>query len=335
MKMYKGFIIPYTILLFSISLTGFSQDSTIFQPQGKVFARIFTNFHSELSESEHQSAFEVTRAYLGYESEMHKNFSGIVKIDIGKPDDGGQNSSFRQYAYFKNAGVTYKNGKFICRFGLIDTKQFTIQEKIWGHRYLFKSFQDEYKFGVKADMGTIVEYRFNSVLDADLSVMNGEGYKKLQLDNSFRTGLGFNFYPSAGWIIRLYFDYSEKAVVQNSFVTFIGYKNKRLVAGLEYNYETNFEFVDNQNIMGYSAYVSYDINDRFQLFGRYDRLYSNILPNEEFSWHYDNDGSTIIGGVQFSPIKQIKIAVNYQGWHPISNDISSRSYLYINMGINF
>jgi len=109
--MYKGFIIPYTILLFSISLTGFSQDSTIFQPHGKVFARIFTNFHSELSGSEHQSAFEVTRAYLGYESEMHKNFSGIIKIDIGKPDDGDPNSSLRQYAYFKNTGLTYTNNR--------------------------------------------------------------------------------------------------------------------------------------------------------------------------------------------------------------------------------
>ena len=334
MKRSVVYSLSSLIILLVFSIIGFSQDSTIFQPHGKAFAKVFTNFHSELSGNQHQSAFEVTRVYLGYESEMHKNFSGIVKIDIGRPDDGGQNSSLRQYAYFKNAGVTYKNGKFICRFGLIDTKQFIIQEKIWGHRYLFKSFQDEYKLGVKADMGTIVEYRFNSMLGADLSIMNGEGYKKLQLDNSFKTGLGLNFYPSAKWTIRLYFDYLEKSVVQNSVATFVGYKNKRFVAGLEYNYKTNFEFIDNQNIMGYSAYISYDINDRFQLFGRYDRLYSNTLPNEEFSWHYDNDGSTIIGGVQFSQIKQIKIAVNYQGWHPFSNDISSRSCLYINMEIN-
>lgn len=44
-----------------------------------------------------------------------------------------------------------------------------------------KSFQDEYKYGSSADLGFSVKYNFHSMLATDFIIVNGEGYKKVQV----------------------------------------------------------------------------------------------------------------------------------------------------------
>jgi len=335
MKMYKGFIIPYTILLFSISPTGFSQDSTIFQPHGKVFAKVFTNFHSELSGNEYQSAFEVSRAYLGYEFTMSKSFSGIVKLDIGSPGDESPYSELMRYAFFKNAGLRFKKGNLTWEFGLIDLKQFDIQEKYWGHRYIFKSFQDYHKFGDKSDLGTFFEYKFNEYLTADLTIENGESYKQLRLDNTYKTGIGITVFPIQHFLTRIYVDFTMKEETQNTIAAFFGYKKKKLVMGIEYNFKSNAGFVRNHHLWGYSCYGSYQLNERIEFFGRFDKLSSKRIEHDEFGWNFNKDGSAIIAGIQYSPIKYLKIALNYQDWYPFPKNFENQTFIYLNMEFYF
>ena len=42
---------------------------------------------------------------------------------------------------------------------MIGGKQFNDQEMIWGYRYLYKTLQDEYKFGSSADLGVNAEFK--------------------------------------------------------------------------------------------------------------------------------------------------------------------------------
>ena len=61
---------------------------------------------------------------------------------------------------------------------MIGNKQFKYQESIWGYRYMYKTFQDENKFGSSADLGVNGEIKVTENLKINLFVLNGEGYKK-------------------------------------------------------------------------------------------------------------------------------------------------------------
>jgi hypothetical protein len=80
--------------------------------------------------------------------------------------------------------------------------------------------------------------------------------------------------------------------------------------------------------------LSYDIADRFEIFGRYDRLSSNTPPGFTQPWNLVDDGSAIIAGVQFQPIEQVKLALNYQDWVPFAANMGNLSYIFINLEID-
>ena len=169
--------------------------------------KVFSNFHIGLTEDDRSTAFAVDRVYLGYKHDIDDQFTAEVKLDIGSPDDLSQYSLIKRYAYFKNAAFTFHRNKIKAWFGLFDMQQFKVQEDFWGYRYIYKSFQDDYKFGPSADIGAGAAYSFNDYIEADLVVSNGEGYKNLQTDNSYKTGVGVTLHPEvmslSGYIMIL------------------------------------------------------------------------------------------------------------------------------------
>ena len=142
-----------TVLIFAVALS-FSevnaQTADDFTPYGKPLALVFTNVNSSFNKDMNSQAFEITRAYLGYEYFFSKNISSKVNIDIGDPGVG----KLQMTAFIKNAYVQYKKNNFSARFGMIGVNQFNVQEKHWGYRYIYKSFQDAYNFGPSADLGS-------------------------------------------------------------------------------------------------------------------------------------------------------------------------------------
>lgn len=88
-------------------------------------------------------------------------------------DDNG-NTKFN--GYLKNAQVDWKGYGFFVSAGLVNLKQFSEQENFWGHRYVFKSFQEEYGFAFCEDIGIIAGYEFSPVVSVDIALTNGEGH---------------------------------------------------------------------------------------------------------------------------------------------------------------
>ena len=99
---------------------------------GKPIGLVYSNLHFGINEGSNPAAFEVTRAYLGYEFKMSKYFSSKIQIDIGSPDDVSQYSLLRRFAYFKDAYLQYSQGKITVRFGIIPLQAFRLQEQVWG-----------------------------------------------------------------------------------------------------------------------------------------------------------------------------------------------------------
>jgi hypothetical protein len=322
-------------LFFSASIGAACQVESTLPDPGKVSVRIYTNFNYGLDPANQSTAFELTRAYFGYDRKLSNHFFGEVKLDIGSINDQSEYSLIHRYTYFKNAYLSYNNGKVLTWFGLFDMLQFKLQERFWGYRYLYKSYMDQYRFGSSADLGAGFQYSPSEKITCDLIISNGEGYTDLQFDNVYRVGTGLTLVPVKGLTIRAYYVIHTADVSQMIFSGFIGYRMERLRIGAEYNHQFDYQFNEDHNRFGYSVYSTYAFNSKWEVFARYDQLYSNILPGEETPWNLGNDGSAIISGIQYTPIGFVHLALNYQDWVEYAQNGNSEPYLYLNIEIVF
>jgi hypothetical protein len=329
----------FAVSLFFLFLTSlnrcFASDSVAQNNHGRVYGLIYTDVFSRINSEIKSSAFEMKRIYLGYEKVLSDDFEANIKIDIGSPDDLSPFSLVRRYAYFKNAYVKYHRHKVSILFGIIDLQQFKLQEKIWEHRYIEKSFADLYRFGSSADLGVQMNYKWNNWFSADITIMNGDGYTQLQHQSNYKYGGGLTFHPLKKFVTRGYFDFSQRDIFQSTLTLFAGYHDKgSLSAGLEYNHKFNQSYEEDHQRYGYSGYISWYFFEKWQVFGRYDHVFSNKVEGETNPWNISNDGSKIIGGIEFSPIPFIKMALNYQDWFPYASNEENIQYIYINLEIS-
>ena len=327
MKSLKLTLIILTF--FTSTLFAQTKDSgSEFKAFGKPFVKIFTNYHNSFSDGKNANVFEITRAYFGYEYNFSKDFSGKLTLDVGNPGTG----SLQQTMFLKTAYLQYKKDGFSVGLGLLGLVQFKEQEENWGYRYIYKSFQDEYKYNSSADLGMIVAYDFSDKFSMDFSLTNGEGYKTVVVDSVLRTGFGATIKPVKDFMFRAYYDFIKKqGVSQQSIALFAGYTGKNLSLGAEYNRFLNAKNATDKNLNGYSFYTTYTTKNKSKIFARYDLVNSNELAGS--NWNLNKDGSLIILGYEFSPVKGVKIAPNYQGWNPKDDAKKFASAFYLNLEI--
>jgi hypothetical protein len=306
-----------------------------FVPSGKAFALIFANFHWGITGSAtDEAAFELNRAYIGYEYTFSPEFYAKINVDVGSPNDLSPLSKIRRYAYFKNAFLRYTQKKAEFEFGLISLKQFKLQEDIWERRYLMEVLADEYNFGASADLGANFHYKFSKTIDADFTIMNGEGYTSLQMDDIFKYSVGSTIRLPRNFTSRVVYDWMRNGNSETNFLIFTSYDFRNIWnLAAEYIIRRNSGYVENQDIQGFSVYGKYNINPKFQLFARYDIVESSVLEGETNPWNLAKDGTALVGGVQFSPIKNIKMALNYHDWYSRAGNIEGRGFIYFDLEV--
>lgn len=315
-------------LLGAIAFKGYAQEQEEGMKElkltGKPIVTIFADYAAGLGHANDQSGFNLERCYLGYQFSVLKDFGGRVVFDVGPTKVKG--AEYERVAFLKNAMLNWTPGKFTFNFGLTSTEQFDLQEKFWGYRYIWKSFQDEYKFNASADLGVVAKYEFNHLVSADLSFFNGEGYKKLNMDNRYRYGAGITLTPVKPLVLRAYYDRydgkEEGATTQQSMALFAGYKHKWFSVGLELNKLWAAGFVDKQDQTGYSAYASVYASKKFTLFGRYDDLTSQ-------GQSFGGEQRRAVVGLQYEPIRYLRISPNFQTVNPSEGRTSSSLLLSV------
>lgn len=302
-----------TLLILSFSAGKIiAQSGNDFTPGGKPVFLLFTNVHSSFNRDGYSPAFEITRLYLGYEYSFSKSLSARANIDVGNPGAG----DLKMTAYVKNAFLQYKTESFSGRIGMIGTNQFSLIERQWNYRYILKTLQDEYGFGPSADLGAAVEYSPSKLITLDASVLNGEGYKNIQSDSILKYTLGMILNPFEGFQLRTYTDFMKKESLQNTISFFAGYTHERLRTGLEYSVQKNIRMREGNDFSGISAFASLNIAEKFSILARYDYLWSETPANSDFPWNYGKDGQLFVTGVEYSPVRGIRIAPVYMGWLP-------------------
>ena len=326
MKQFKYYVLIVILAMVSTKLS--AQDEEEFKPHGKPVIKTFANYHSIFTDGETKNAFNITRAYVGYQYTFSKNFSAKVVMDFGDPAFG----KFQLTAYLKNAYLKYNYNNQTVSLGMIGTTAFKEQENFWGYRYIYKSFQDAYKFNPSADLGVTVKYDFLDFLSADISLFNGDGYKIIKVDSSLKIAGGVTAKPVKGLVLRLYYDYMDKSATEQTIAAFAGYSFKKIRFGGEYNHQFNHGMIEGKDFSGFSVYSAYQFHKRWSVFARYDNLYSEKVESmDEHPWNIDVDGQMIICGVDFNPVKGVKLAMNYRGWIPSGSDNNLSLGAYLNI----
>jgi len=329
--------------LFSFVLGSWAQEKTEEEkPKGKINGKVFMNYHLDTTGDEEQtSAFELTRAYLGYKYKFNDQFSAAILFDAGKNSGGSDYTIF-----IKNAKIDYQANSWLkLTGGIFGLTQFKVQEKFWGYRYLAKSLEDEYKFGSSADVGFMAAMKLTDGLTLDIFAVNGEGYQKLQ-DPSGKNRYGVNliYKPTKNFILKAYYDTMKGIDVddenENTIVSNIGFfagfiiKDKFKIGGeygLLQNGENYRDPAKGKDLKGMSFYSTYTINKRWNVFGRWDNLSSNTLPGEMMDWNISKDNSTYIAGVEFKPIKGVNTSINYRYTDYEDIERIENSFVYFNL----
>ena len=295
------------------------------EPKGKAIIQVFGNFNTGFGAEGNSRGFELERSYLGYEYKLGNGLSIKSIVDMGKSSDV---SDVNRIAYIKNAMITWKKGNMTLEGGVIPTTQFTFQQKFWGYRYVMSDFQDRYKFGSSADLGLSLAYKFADWISADAIVVNGEGYKKIQINDGLNYGVGVTLTPVEGFQIRLYGGLNEGADDTQkdkiNLAAFAGYKGEKFSIGAEYNKMDNASNKQDADQSGYSIFTTVKVAKQTELFARFDDLYSKD------NWNISKDEQAAILGVQFKLGKYVKLAPNFRMTSPKAAGADNRYYAYIN-----
>ncbi len=297
-----------------------AQEAQKVEPKGKVIFQAFGNFHTGFGEDRDDRGFELDRAYLGYEYSLGNGLSFKGVMDMGATTDG-----YDRVAYIKNAQVSWKKGDWTLNGGLISTTQFNMVEKFWGYRYIYKSFQDQYKFGSSADLGVSVAYKAAKWVSLDAIVANGEGYKKVQSKDGLQYGLGATFTPAEGLTLRAYAGVNEQPGAENvwNYAAFAGYKHKCFSIGAEYNYMQSYKGVEDHDKSGFSIYGMVKTGKDTEVYARYDDLASKD------DWALVDDEGALLVGAQFKLGKHVKLAPNFRMTMPKADGADNAYSAYV------
>ncbi|MGL6016400.1 MAG: MarR family winged helix-turn-helix transcriptional regulator, partial [Selenomonadaceae bacterium] len=222
----------------------------------------------------------VLQRWLDYLAEgVEYNFSEAITGKVVL--DGARKSEASEYtAFLKIAQLDWKlNDKALLSMGMIGLKQFDTQEKFWGYRYVYKDFQDEFGFGTSADLGCNLEYTFNSKVMANLFVLNGEGFTRVQDSNGkIKVGGSVIYEPVKGLLLKGYYsiydgqqanaagELRDTAAIQN-YEVFAGYKTEKFRVGVGYNIQENgksfYQVAEDYKMQGFTLSGAYAINKKY------------------------------------------------------------------------
>lgn len=283
--------------------------------KGKPILTVFADYKAELGHANNVSGFNLNRAFIGYEASLPKGFSAKVVLNVESYATEDGKTKFD--TYLKNAQVNWEKDAFSVAVGLVNLNQFSVQENAWGHRYVAKSFQEEYGFAYCEDIGIVAAYDFSPSISADIAFTNGEGRKFRNEDNNYRYGAGITWRPIKGLSLRGYADVysrtetSEGALSfkdQYSLALFAGYTHRLFSVGAEFNKSYNHHFISGADLTGYSVYSTVPLYKTWQWYGRFDWLDAsrNDITQRE--------GNLIILGVDYRPIAYLRLSPNFQSW---------------------
>ncbi len=327
-------ILPVALsILMLTTVSAAAQESDDFKPSGKFFGLLFANYHSTFSGRDNTSAFEVTRSYFGYDFSFSKEitsrvmYDGTTEVINGKTIYSG---------YLRNAYLQFDNKKFMIQGGLIGAEQISMMEKIWGYRYVTKPPIDYSGMIQAADLGLATKVYAADFLTLDLSVTNGRGFKDITSNGTYRMAAGFTLTPAENMLVRGFYDMmGPSGSMQRTVSILAAWLGPKFNAGAEYFRQDNAAMTDGRDYSGISIFTRVPVSDKFRLFARFDNITSAIMDGDEDPWNLNRDGSYIFAGIDFSPVRNVRISPNLNLFIPSDSDRDNVSTIGLNIEAKF
>lgn len=347
----------YFVLLFTTASAQDTLKHQEFVPSGKMVIQVFGYSKFDVSENTKQAlSFGCTRAHFGYKYEFSPTLTGKVILDVaGRTTsvgdisvtdtagnklkvtntsiEGSYYTTFLKFAYIQ----WQPSDQLILQVGGILQNHYITQEKFWGYRYVYETFQDRYYGTASGDWGAICYVKVNETIGFDAAVTNGEGIRSKQDPfGKVKYAAGIDIKPDKNLITRFYYDNNASGdtlrnATQNLFSLFVGYRSENLFRiGVDANYRTNNQNYFSHDAYGYSLFGTYIVTPAIEFFARYDKVMSNTLSGVVRNWNYANDGQAHIAGFQYQPVKTIKFALDYQGWTPEDTSSPMKNFITVN-----
>lgn len=304
---------------------------------GYPIVHLFTNYSMDFNQDK-KAGFAFTRAYLGYHYNITENLSARAIVDAAVPNTNSNKNDI----FLKNAFITWNsnNRKFLIDGGLLCLRQFIhVQENWWGGRYINNTLTDRTGMFNGADYGFDFQYMPNSLLSFDFTFSNGEGFKSVNIDNSFKYDMGVTFQPSDNFVMRAVgevYTKSEELVsdsysgnIKNQYIStlFLGYKFSKIRIGGEAAYLWNKGFIEGRNTACFSIYANGNLYKRLNVLARYDKVKSYQKDADIKDWN-STDGDLLICGLEYIINSKLRISPNFRWNNGIDGKKSS---LFVNL----
>ena len=259
---------------------------------------------------EYNDNFSLSRTYFTYKTDISDELSFKFQTDVGEIDDaltsGGEDvdNDNRWMGFLKKAQLDWKvDSNMKISMGMIGMNMLNIQEKTWGHRFLYKSSMDYYKFSATADLGFAITRKHGN-LTGTFMISNGEGYKESDVDDNNKTSIqlaygetklnkndGYNFGVAYSTVKD---DDDIETKVTGFFAGWAG-------NGLRVGYESNTKDVNGVDNALTSMYATYKIKDNLSAVLRMDNIDANKNDLEE---------EVLMAGVIWTPTSGLDICLN-------------------------
>ena len=307
--------LPFIVILVTL-LFPYRSDA---QEGGKVFGRIYTGYYYNFDKTlDRRSGFDFTTGILGYTHKLGENAKATLLYDVTRTTNFPALDTFpeafegsKYTAFLKMAQIDWTfHPRFTLSVGqLLNQQYLTVQDKWWGFRYVYVTFQEKYHYGMPADFGARLTYANESNnLRWSLGAVNGEGpFRYQDVNSKFLLSTNVEYNPIKNLLLKAYLDWEnpseEKTDNDDKSVIslFWGYKNDKLMVGYEYNYVINYKFINDHDFKGVSFYASYRVWDKIKVLGRLD--YGNLQTEKDYY--------SIIG-FQYEPVINYFASVNFR-----------------------
>jgi hypothetical protein len=320
-------------ILMLTTVSAAAQESDDFKPSGKFFGLLFANYHTSFTGGENNSAFEVTRSYFGYDYSFSKEISSRIMYDGTTEVINGKTI---YSGYLRNAYLQYDNRKFMIRGGLIGAEQISMMDKIWGYRFITKPPIDYSGMIQVADLGVMTKIYAGELLELDLSITNGRGFKDIAANGTYRLSAGFTLTPVDNILVRGFYDMmGPSGSMQRTASITAAWMGPKFNAGAEYFRQDNASMTDGRDYSGISLFAKIPLAEKVSLFARYDHISSVIMDGDEDPWNQNRDGSYIFAGIDFSPVRNVRISPNFTGYLPTAGGNDNVSTIGLNIEAKF
>jgi|WetSurMetagenome_2_1015567.scaffolds.fasta_scaffold00489_2 hypothetical protein len=336
--MRKEYYLCALIVLFtSVTVEVSAQDQAAqkeeFKPSGKPFFVMFTNIHTTFSDNKYLTAFELNRGYLGYDYSFSRQISARIIYDATAQTVNG---NVMMQGYLRNAFLQFDNGTFQFKGGLIPSEHLFLADKLWNYRYIARPLIDISGMIYSADLGISFKYKPSDIAAFDVSITNGRGYKDLAADSTFRYSAGITLIPVKNLTVRGYFDFMpEDEATQWTTGVMCVYSGTKFSVGAEFDMQKNHSYNKGHNYSGFAIFGSYTMNEKVGFFGRFYE-FSSVIPNGEITeWNSANDNKTIVAGIDYSPVKGIRISPNVTYIDPDATGAAGKTVASLNFEVKF